>query len=148
VRLRRGLLTVVDATNAQLRARADLVKLAKDHHVLVDAIVLDVDPMLAGERNEARPDRDFGEQVIRRQHRDLKRSLKGLKKEGFRRVHRLSGLGEVESAVVAYEKAWNDKTEETGPFDLIGDVHGCRSELESLLGELGCEIDRDAEVRA
>src|SRR5690606_19855280 len=61
---------------------------------------------------------------------------------------RLSGLGEVESAVVAYEKAWNDKTEETGPFDLIGDVHGCRSELESLLGELGWEIDRDAEGRA
>ncbi|HLU26813.1 MAG TPA: polynucleotide kinase-phosphatase, partial [Glycomyces sp.] len=148
VRLRRGLLTVVDATNVQRHARAELVKLAKDHHVLVDAIVLDVDPKLAAERNEARPDRDFGEQVIRRQHRDLKRSLKGLKKEGFRRVHRLSGLGEVESAVVAYEKAWNDKTEETGPFDLIGDVHGCRSELESLLGELGWEIDRDAEGRA
>ncbi|WP_156926037.1 polynucleotide kinase-phosphatase [Glycomyces arizonensis] len=148
VRLRRGLLTVVDATNVQRHARAELVKLAKDHHVLVDAIVLDVDPKLAAARNEARADRDFGEAVVRRQHRDLKRSLKGLGKEGFRRVHRLSGLEAVESAAIAYEKAWNDRTDETGPFDLIGDVHGCRSELETLLAKLGWEIERDAGGRA
>ncbi|WP_374209738.1 polynucleotide kinase-phosphatase [Glycomyces sp. TRM65418] len=143
VRLRRGLLTVVDATNVQPKARASLVKVAKEHHVLADAIVLDVPPTVAAERNRARPDRDFGEAVIRRHHRDLKRSLKSLSKEGFRRVHRLSGVEQIETARIAYEKAWNDKTEETGPFDLIGDVHGCRAELESLLTELGWTLERD-----
>jgi polynucleotide kinase-phosphatase len=148
VRLRRGLLTVVDATNVQPKARASLVKVAKEHHVLVDAIVLDVPPAVAAERNGARPDRDFGEAVIRRHHRDLKRSLKGLNREGFRRVHRLTGVEQTETARITYEKAWNDKTEETGPFDLIGDVHGCRAELESLLTELGWALERDDEGRA
>jgi polynucleotide kinase-phosphatase len=148
VRLRRGLLTVVDATNVQPHARAAFVKLAKEHHVLVDAIVLDVEPSVAVARNEARPDRDFGEAVVRRHHRDLKRSLKGLNKEGFRRVHRLQGQEAIDNARIVYEKSWNDRTELTGPFDIIGDVHGCRSELETLLGELGWEIARDEEGRA
>src|SRR3981081_4931649 len=46
-RLRRGLLTVVDATNVQQDARASLVKLARDHDVLADAIVLEVPESLA-----------------------------------------------------------------------------------------------------
>ena len=90
-RLRRGLLTVVDATNVQQAARASLVKLAKSHDVLVDAIVLDVPESVAVERNTQRPDRDFGGHVVSRQHRDLKRSLRRLTKEGFRRVHVLRG---------------------------------------------------------
>ncbi|MCD0446322.1 polynucleotide kinase-phosphatase [Glycomyces sp. A-F 0318] len=148
VRLRLGLLTVVDATNVQPHARASLVRLAKEHHVLAEAIVLDVDPAVAAARNAARPDRTFGEAVVRRHHRDLKRSLKGLSKEGFRRVHRLGGTDAVLNARVVTERSWNDRKEETGPFDLIGDVHGCRSELEALLAELGWAIERDGEGRA
>ncbi|RRR98156.1 polynucleotide kinase-phosphatase [Glycomyces terrestris] len=147
-RLRLGRLTVVDATNVQAHARAQLVDLAKRHNVLVDAIVLDVEPETAVERNRARADRDFGEAVVRRHHRDLKRGLKRMAKEGFRRVHRLEGAARIEAARVVTEKSWNDRTEETGPFDLIGDVHGCRAELEALLGELGWEIARDAQGRA
>ena len=59
-RLRRGLLTVVDATNVQQDARAALVKLAREHDVLADAIVLDVPESLAVERNRQRPDREIG----------------------------------------------------------------------------------------
>ncbi|WP_112135791.1 polynucleotide kinase-phosphatase [Glycomyces dulcitolivorans] len=147
-RLRLGLLTVVDATNVHERARTELVDLARSHHVLVDAIVLDVEPALAVERNLARPDRDFGEAVVRRHHRDLKRSLKHLSKEGFRRVHRLTGAEAVAAARVVTEKSWNDRKDETGPFDLIGDVHGCRAELEVLLGELGWAVERDDRGRA
>ena len=32
---------------------------------------------------------------------------------------------------------WNDKRDEHGPFDIIGDVHGCCDELEALLARLG-----------
>ena len=82
-RLRRGLLTVVDATNVQHQARASLVKLARKHDVLADAIVLDVPESLATERNKQRPDRDFGPHVVSRQHRDLERSLRRLKQGGL-----------------------------------------------------------------
>lgn len=41
-----------------------------------------------------------------------------------------------------------DRRDLTGPFDVIGDVHGCRGELETLLGELGYLIDRDERGRA
>ncbi len=41
-RLARGLLTVVDATNVQKEARASLVALAREYHVLPVAVVLDL----------------------------------------------------------------------------------------------------------
>lgn len=55
VRLSRGLLTVVDATNVQYAARRSLLDLAKRHDVLADAIVLDVPEEVAIERNAVRP---------------------------------------------------------------------------------------------
>ncbi|MFT3872647.1 MAG: polynucleotide kinase-phosphatase [Nocardioides sp.] len=142
-RLRRGLLTVVDATNVQQASRAALVKLAKSHDVLVDAIVLDVPESLAIERNAQRSDRNFGSHVIARQQRDLKRSLGRLKKEGFRRVHVLRGTDQIDGAEIVRERPWNDRTDIRGPFDIIGDVHGCASELCSLLTELGWTLEYD-----
>ncbi|MBM7515651.1 polynucleotide kinase-phosphatase [Nocardioides nitrophenolicus] len=143
-RLRRGLLTVVDATNVQQAARAELVRLAKSHDVLVDAIVLDVPESVAVERNASRPDRAFGRHVITRQQRDLKRSLGRIRKEGFRRVHVLRGVAEIAAATIERERSWNDLREVTGPFDVIGDVHGCASELRTLLAELGWRLTYDA----
>ncbi|MEU8381918.1 polynucleotide kinase-phosphatase [Streptosporangium sp. NPDC048865] len=140
-RLRRGLLTVVDATNVQWEARRQLVALAKSHDVLVDAIVLDVPEDLAVARNESRPDRDFGARVVVRQRKELRRSMGRISRDGFRRVHVLRGAEEIEAATVVTEKAWTDRRELTGPFDIVGDVHGCRAELETLLRDLGWEVD-------
>lgn len=144
-RLRRGLLTVVDATNVQPAARASLVKLARSHDVLVDALVLDVSEAVAVERNKQRPDRDFGSHVVARQHRDLRRSMRRLGKEGFRRVHVLTPE-QIPDVEIVRERPWNDRRDIHGPFDIIGDVHGCASELRSLLGELGWTIEYDAGV--
>jgi polynucleotide kinase-phosphatase len=141
-RLRRGLLTVVDATNVQWEARGKLVELARSHDVLVDAIVLDVPEEVAVARNALRPDRDFGAHVITRQRKDLRRSLSKISRDGFRRVHVLRG-GDIDEATIGYEKAWTDRRELTGPFDIIGDVHGCRAELETLLTGLGWELRHD-----
>ncbi len=142
-RLRRGLLTVVDATNVQREARAALVTLAKEHNVLVDAIVLDVPESLAVGRNAERADRDFGRHVVARQHRDLKKSLSRLRKEGFRRVHVLHGTDQVEAVEIVRERSWNDRRDVGGPFDVIGDIHGCASELRTLLTALGWTITHD-----
>lgn len=142
-RLRAGLLTVVDATNVQPEARRDFVQLARDHDVLPVAIVLDLPEVVCIARNATRTDRVFGADVIRRQQGQLRRGLKALGKEGFRRVHVLHGEDEVAAAEIVREPLLNDRTDEHGPFDVIGDVHGCRSELESLLGRLGWTLVRD-----
>lgn len=144
-RLRRGLLTVVDATNVQPAARASLIKLAKSHDVLVDAIVIDVPESVAIERNRTRADRDFGSHVVTRQHRDLKRSFGRLAKEGFRRVHVLRGAAQIDAVEIVRERSWNDRRDVHGPFDIIGDVHGCASELRTLLAELGWSIHYDGD---
>lgn len=147
VRLRRGLLTVVDATNVQRAARASLVALAKAHDVLVDAIVLDVPEAVAVTRNQSRADRDIAPRAVNRQYRDLKRSSKSMRKEGFRRVHVLHDT-ETETVIVGTEKPWNDRRELHGPFDVIGDVHGCLPELRTLLDDLGWQLVTDGTGRA
>ncbi|MDH6110539.1 protein phosphatase [Kitasatospora sp. MAP12-15] len=146
-RLAAGRLTVVDATNVQPESRKQLVKIAREHDVLPIAIVLDVPPGVCAERNRSRPDRDMGAHVIPRQHRELRRSLGSLEREGFRKVHHLRGEQEVESAEIVTEKRWNDLRHLTGPFDIIGDIHGCRSELETLLLRLGYTLTRDEQRR-
>jgi len=146
-RLAAGRLTVVDATNLLPHARAGLVKVAREHDVLPVAVVLDVPEAVAWERTQARPDRTFGRQVLSRMQRDLRRSLGQLGREGFRKIHVLRGVDEIASATVRYERLFNDKRDVTGPFDIIGDVHGCRAELETLLGTLGYRLTRDAEGR-
>ncbi|WP_238009200.1 polynucleotide kinase-phosphatase [Dactylosporangium sp. AC04546] len=145
-RLRAGRLTVVDATNVQAHARKALVDVARDHDVLPVAIVLDVLEEECWARTEARPDRDFARPVLTRQSRDLRRSLKQLKNEGFRHVLVLRGTAAVDAATIEYEKLYNDKRELTGPFDIIGDVHGCLDELVELLGRLGYAVGEDDAV--
>ncbi|MEV7779440.1 polynucleotide kinase-phosphatase [Kitasatospora sp. NPDC088351] len=143
-RLAAGRLTVVDATNVQQEARKQLVRIARDHDVLPIAIVLDIPPGVCAERNKTRPDRQLPAHVIPRQNRELRRSLRGLEREGFRKVHILRGEAEVESAEIVPEKRFNDLRHLTGPFDIVGDIHGCRSELETLLTRLGYTLTRDA----
>jgi protein phosphatase len=147
-RLKAGRLTVIDATNVQPAARKELVALAREHDVLPVAIVLDVPERTCVARNALRPDRDFGAHVVRRQHYQLRRSLKGLQREGFRTVHTLSGEEEIAAATITRTKLYNDLRHEPGPFDVIGDIHGCRAELELLLAELGYDISRDSKGRA
>ena len=148
IRLRRGLLTVIDATSVQRPAREALIKVAREHDVLPVAIVLDLPENVCRDRNSRRPERAMvGPHVITRQRKDLKSGLHALEREGFRKVHVLRSVEEVEQAVIAYEKAYNDKRELTGPFDIIGDVHGCRAELEALLVRLGYTLVRDGEGR-
>ncbi|GIF08044.1 polynucleotide kinase-phosphatase [Actinoplanes siamensis] len=142
-RLAAGRLTVVDATNLQPHGRAALIKLAREFDVLPVAIVLDVPESLAWERTQARPDRTFDRRVLTRMQRDLRRSLGQLAREGFRKVHVLRGPEEIAAAGIRYEKLFNDRRDEHGPFDIVGDVHGCRAELETLLGKLGWELVRD-----
>ncbi|MGI8573022.1 MAG: polynucleotide kinase-phosphatase [Solirubrobacteraceae bacterium] len=136
-RMGRGRLTVVDATNVKREDRAKLIRLAREHHFLPVAIVLDLPEGLCQERNRARPERDFGPHVIRNQVQHLRRGLRGMRKEGFRQVHLLDSPQAIDDATITRTRLWNNRTDEHGPFDIIGDVHGCCEEVECLLAELG-----------
>ena len=136
-RLAAGRLTVIDATNVQREARQPLLKLAREYHALPVAIVFDLPRDLCQERNRERAERDFRPHVIRQQRSQLKRSLRGLKREGFRHVLVLELPQEVDAVTLERRPLWTDKRDEHGPFDFIGDVHGCCDELEELLSQLG-----------
>ncbi|WP_327352703.1 polynucleotide kinase-phosphatase [Streptomyces sp. NBC_01304] len=137
-RLAAGRRTVVDATSVQSDSRKQLIELARKYDVLPIAIVLDVPEEVCAARNAARADRaGIPRRVIQRHQRELRRSLRHLEREGFRKVHVLRGVEEVEAAEISTEKRYNDLSHLTGPFDIIGDIHGCRSELDTLLGKLG-----------
>ena len=139
-RLEAGRLTVVDATNVQVEARRGLITLAKANHVLAVALVLDVAEAVCAERNAGRPDRQYGAHVLRNQRAQLRRSLRGLRREGFHRVFVLKDE-EIASSTIEREPLWNDRRSDHGPFDIIGDIHGCHVELTDLLGTLGYELD-------
>ncbi|WP_299538526.1 polynucleotide kinase-phosphatase [uncultured Streptomyces sp.] len=137
-RLAAGRLTVVDATSVQSESRKQLVRLAREHDVLPIAIVLDLPEEVCLARNATRPDRaSMPRHVVQRHRRELRRSLRGLEREGFRKVHVLRSEEEAEQAEVVRERRYNDLRHLTGPFDIVGDVHGCSGELETLLAKLG-----------
>jgi protein phosphatase len=141
IRLRRRKLTVIDATSVQPRDRAELVRLARQYHALPVALVLNIDPDLCHDRNRGRANRDFGPNVPRNHAQSLRRGLRGLQKEGFRQVHIMNSPAEVDALEIVREPLWTDQRHDSGPFDIIGDIHGCFDELTSLLARLGYAID-------
>ena len=139
-RLSRGLLTVIDATNVRAEDRKPLVELAREYHCLPVAVVFDLPEKVCAERNASRPDRQFGPHVVRQQTRALHRSMRGLAREGFRHVFVLKSADDVDAATVVRQPLWNNLRHEHGPFDIVGDVHGCFDELVELLGSLGYSV--------
>ena len=143
-RLKAGKLTVVDATNVQPEARKPLVALAREYHVIPVAIVFNLSDRLCQDRNRDRSDRTFGPHVIRQQSQQLRRSIRNLKREGFRHIFEFSTPDEIDEIVIERQPLWNNRKHEPGPFDIIGDIHGCFNELVLLLKKLGYEVDGDS----
>jgi len=140
-RLKNSYLTVVDATNVQAEARQGLIQLAREYHTLPVTIVLDMPQQVCEERNAKRPERNFGNHVIRQQKQQLKRSIRGLQREGFRQIYILKSPEEVDSVShIIRERLYNDKKDNQGPFDIIGDIHGCYVETLELMQKLGYTI--------
>lgn len=144
-RLAAGRLTVIDATNVQPESRRSLLSLARDHYCLSVAIVFDLPERLLKERNRQRSDRSIPPPAIARQVEQMRRSLRQLQKEGFHRVYILSSPEDVDAVTVERQRLWTDLRHEHGPFDIIGDVHGCFSELVALLRKLGYLVVEDGE---
>ncbi|WP_299398394.1 polynucleotide kinase-phosphatase [Pelagibius sp.] len=144
-RLQSRRLTVIDATNVRGEDRAEYVRIARRQHALPVAIVLNPGEDVCHARNAERPDRQFGPHVVRNHIRALKRGIRKLPKEGFRQVHEFRSVEDMAAAVVTRQPLWTDKRGEAGPFDIIGDVHGCCDELEALLARLGYTVRFEGE---
>jgi protein phosphatase len=139
-RMARGRVVVVDATNVQDHARKALFELAHRHAYTVTGIVFDLPEWVCQERNRARGDGAYPARVIRRQVDDLRRSRRGLAREGFARLYAFESEGEVDAATVERAPLPVNRADLAGPFDIVGDVHGCFDELVALLEELGWEV--------
>jgi protein phosphatase len=121
-RLDRRALTVVDITDMIGDDRAALLRIAK--RSFTQPVVIAVQE---GTGDDAARNRATQQIVLRLQQRD-----------GVRDTHTVR-----EGAAVTIERRRlpTDFRDLTGPFDIIGDVHGCTDELETLLGKLGYGID-------
>jgi protein phosphatase len=136
-RLRRRRLTVLDATSLDETGRVLLLSLAARHHLPAVAIALDLPPEECQRLDGQRPDRRVGSAVITRHAAAMRRAVRSLPREGFRSVHRVQSARDAAALKIAVVPLSCDHAGDHGPFDLIGDLHGCARELKALLGRLG-----------
>ena len=131
-------LCVIDATNTRSADRERFLTLAKDHHAIPIAIILETPEKICRERTAMRR---TPEHVIRTQTRGVRRAAKWLKREGFRQRYHLKGVEETDAAEIIREPLHTKRHSWRGPCDIIGDVHGCHDELLELLEKLGYEAE-------
>ena len=123
-RLAAGRLTVVDATNVQPEARRSLSRWR--------ASTTCCRPRSCStcRRRLPRAQREPPRPRLRRARdpppaRQLRRSLRGLRKRGLPGRPRAARRGRDRRRQITRTRLFNDLRHETGPFDVIGDIHGC-----------------------
>lgn len=137
-RLKRGHLTVVDATNLKAQDRKSLIALSKKYYCRCIAIVLEVPITELLKRHAKRKDRFFEEYVLYRQV-ELLQKHRDLRSEGIRYSYILHPPEIDELQFKRIKKSINQTDVHDG-LDIIGDVHGCYDELSQLLEQLGYTI--------
>ena len=100
LRLARGRLSVVDATNVERWARGRLLAVARRFGRPAAAVVLAVPFEVCVARNATRTDRRLPAAALRRQQAWLHDSIAGLPDEGFAPVWVLSSVEEIEAVAV------------------------------------------------
>lgn len=129
--------TIADATNLRSEDRNSLVRIAKANHLPVVAIVLHAPHEICVTRNEGRTERPA--ELVKKQSRTIANDMRWIQKEGFDAVYHVDGTNEGMAAhTFTFETLPCEQYKSlTGPFDIIGDIHGCADELKELLRKLG-----------
>ncbi len=124
-------LQVMDGNWLDQEKRREVLKDAKKENYLRIGIVFDLDEeALFAHGRKPSPD-------LRSQRQQASSLKKRLREEGFDQLYFLNSDEETNSVTVERRKPVFDLKNETGPFDIIGDVHGCLAELEKLIRKLG-----------
>ncbi|MEZ5402692.1 MAG: AAA family ATPase [Bryobacteraceae bacterium] len=139
-RLQRGLFTVVDASNVKARNRRPLLEIAKHHHVTPVAVVFRL-PVDECQKNAACADPPISPWLVADECQQLEETVGGLAREGFGNyVFELQSNEEASEAWFERHPLRCDRRSERGPFDIIGDIHGCYDELRELVDRLGYRV--------
>ena len=134
-RLKEKLFTVVYQTDIQSKSFQRLARLAKKYHCKPVAIVINLDEdTLRKHANEPL-------HLIKRQANQVKTFTKNHRYNGIRKLYELDSVEAIDLSTLYRYKFWCNRQDEIGPFDIIGDVHGCAEELEQLLIKLGYKIE-------
>ncbi|MEK4062718.1 MULTISPECIES: polynucleotide kinase-phosphatase [unclassified Paenibacillus] len=142
MRCRMGKLTVVDATHLLPEYRKKYIEMAADYDLPCTAWVLDLPEQILLERDKGR-ELPRGRQRVKAQFSQFKRSLRGLRDEGFDFTYMLK-----ETESVQFVRKQNELLIEMGAgIDVIGDIHGCYDELLELLDQLGYIADESGLYR-
>lgn len=126
-RLEGGKLTVIELSELEEKRNIEIIRLAKKYHCLAIAIVIHAKDT---------------EYYIRKKKVSPKELVEHLREIGYQKVFVLEDDNATKSAEVQRTKLANNKKEVHGPFDIIGDIHGCYDELCELLEKLGYEVDK------
>lgn len=140
MRLKRRLRTVVDACHLSSDSRRPLVELARKYHARLVAIVFDLPFELCLENLKRGRTEALDEETLQRQYKSLQSQKRGLNHEGFHEIYTLSSLQDIKQTYLRTLKPPFDQRESKGPFDIIGDIHGCADELIELLQKLGYAV--------
>lgn len=133
-RLALGCLTVADSTALTRQARSELLAIGRKYKFHVALLIFNTPEPVCLECNAGR-ERRVPRKVIGAMSKQLDKTLQTAGEEGFDQVFVLSREDlehpdfkvDIRSFEVTYP----------GPFDVIGDVHGCFDELTRLFDELG-----------
>ena len=134
-RLKNKLFTMVNQIDLQPKPFQILARLAKKYHCKPVAIVFNIDEkVLKNYANEPI-------HLIRKQINQVKTFTKNHKHNGIRKIYELDSIEKISESTLFRYKLWCNKQNEPGPFDIIGDIHGCAEELEQLLLKLNYRVE-------
>jgi protein phosphatase len=133
-RLKRGLLTVADSTALTATARADLLRSALVYNRPTVAVVFMMPAEVQRQWNQSRS-RHVPAAVLSEHRQMAQQMLNAICNEGFNQITILHSPADSDAMRICVGPV--DAEHDDGPFDIIGDVHGCYDELCDLLAELG-----------
>ncbi len=118
-RLEMGLLTFLHLARPAFDEIVSLAKVAKKNFVSFHVL---------GKVERKNPDKVINFKVRKR-----------LRRQGVKNVYLTDDLKEWNALSFRYKRMPTRMCDEHGPFDFIGDIHGCYEELKALLNKLGYE---------
>lgn len=139
-RLARGRLTVIDATNLYSDARRPFLTMARKYHVQTVAIALQLPLETCQSQNQQREDRIVDSHIIADQVSLFDKAMARIPEERFDFLYTLRSPEEIAAAEIRRYRLPVNYRHWRGPFDIIGDVHGCFDELLKILTRLGYRI--------
>jgi predicted kinase len=145
-RLSRRLLTVIDTTGLTPGEHDKFFLIAKQHQADIRFIAFDIHKKICLARNALRS-QPVPEDILIAYAKAMKDAINVCGQD--KRYYPFTvfrSVEEVDRAVVERIPLECDARDLTGPFDIVGDIHGCREELEHLLVTLGYEMRPDADI--